>query len=70
MIIFLRGMTLPIDEAATSGHKAVRRDSWCSLFEPRRTEYVTDGSWLMSYVVAFSDGAVRDDAAILIARCT
>lgn len=42
-------MTLPIDEAATSGHKA---------------------SWLLSYVVAFSDGAVRHDAAILIARCT
>ena len=41
-------MTSPIDEAATSGHKA---------------------SWLMSYVVAFSDGALRDDAATLIARC-
>lgn len=48
MISFFRGMTLSIDEAATSGHKA---------------------SWLMSYVVAFSDGAFRDDAAIFIARC-
>jgi sigma-B regulation protein RsbU (phosphoserine phosphatase) len=42
----------------------------CSLFETRRTEYVTDASGLMSYVVAFSDGALKDDAAILIARFT